>query len=88
MDVPALGGDFFTYSDRDDHYWSGYFTSRPYFKQLDRTLQQFLRAADILFSLAAINGMRPNLSDSFPMLAQARRDMSLFQHHDGVVSFF
>lgn len=84
FEVSTLSGDFYTYSDRDDHYWSGYYTSRPYFKQLDRTLQSFVHAADILFSFASMSHILNDVIKlTFPLLVQARRDLSLFAHHDG-----
>nr|CAD2137397.1 unnamed protein product [Meloidogyne enterolobii] len=83
--LPILSGDFFTYSDRDDHYWSGYFTSRPFYKHLDRSLQHYLRAADIFFSLVNWKGKMPtNISTLYNSIVNARRALSLFQHHDGV----
>lgn len=75
--LPSLSGDFFTYADRMDQYWSGYFTTRPFYKNLDRVLESSLRRAEILFSF---HRAKEGVSE----LIAARHTLSLFQHHDGI----
>lgn len=85
---PSLSGDFFTYADRQQDYWSGYYVSRPFFKAVDRVLEQTLRGAEIMMSFLLGYCQRAQcerLPTGFShKLSAARRNLALFQHHDGV----
>ncbi|KAG8076223.1 hypothetical protein GUJ93_ZPchr0006g42703 [Zizania palustris] len=84
---PTLSGDFFTYADRNQDYWSGYYVSRPFFKAVDRVLEQTFRASEILSSFVLGYCQRlqcAKLPISFThKLTAARRNLALFQHHHG-----
>ncbi|RZC59092.1 hypothetical protein C5167_006394 [Papaver somniferum] len=85
---PSLSGDFFTYADRQQDYWSGYYVSRPFFKAVDRVLEQTLRASEIMLAFVLGNCQRASC-EKFPTsfsykFTAAKRNLALFQHHDGV----
>ncbi|OMO68163.1 hypothetical protein COLO4_29856 [Corchorus olitorius] len=85
---PSLSGDFFTYADRQQDYWSGYYVSRPFFKAVDRVLEQTLRASEMLMAFLLGYCQRAQC-EKLPTgyaykLTAARRNLALFQHHDGV----
>ena len=82
----TLSGDFFTYADKEDHYWSGYYTSRPLLKQQDRLVEQYLRCAEILFSFWKLEERSNQLREDnfFEKLKISRQNLALFQHHDGI----
>uniref|UniRef100_A0A1Q3FDG5 Alpha-mannosidase n=1 Tax=Culex tarsalis TaxID=7177 RepID=A0A1Q3FDG5_CULTA len=75
---PTLSGDFFTYADVNEDYWSGYYTSRPYHKRQDRILLGYLRSAEMLHAWHTWDG------ELAQRLEYARQQLALFQHHDGI----
>uniref|UniRef100_A0A0K0EJ05 Alpha-mannosidase n=1 Tax=Strongyloides stercoralis TaxID=6248 RepID=A0A0K0EJ05_STRER len=78
-----LSGDFFTYSDKEKRYWSGYYVSRPFHKRFERLLEHYLRAADIIYSSILIkNG--PIKDINYNLLVKSRRILGILQHHDGI----
>lgn len=91
----TLKGDFFVYSDIFSEgrpaYWSGYFTTRPYWKILDRELEASLRSAEILYALTLNRARRSGfnytvklLERDYEKLTKSRRNLALFQHHDAI----
>ncbi|KAH8347341.1 hypothetical protein KR059_009410 [Drosophila kikkawai] len=92
---PSFKGDFFVYSDIFSEgrpaYWSGYFTTRPFYKLLSSELEHHLRSAEILFTLAyntARQAKRENAikiyEKNYELIINARRNLGLFQHHDAI----
>lgn len=92
---PTLKGDFFVYSDifssGQPAYWSGYFTTRPFYKMLSSELEHNLRSCEILFTLAynaAKEYKHENaikiFEKNYEKMILARRNLGLFQHHDAI----
>lgn len=86
---PVLSGDFFPYSDYQNDYWTGYFTTRPFNKQFSREVHSVLKMADIFHVYAHTYAKRENIrygfyADVTSSLRTARRDLGMFLHHDGI----
>ncbi|KAL3909440.1 MAG: hypothetical protein SGILL_008086, partial [Bacillariaceae sp.] len=76
--------DFFPYSDCPNCFWTGYFTSRPALKRLERVSSSFLMAA------RQIEGLKDSTTDSVDdmqyesQLHYLEDASGVLQHHDGV----
>lgn len=84
--VTVVKGSFFTYSDKEDEYWSGYYTSRPFMKRLGRELESLLHAAEMLhtYRVAVSDQKAAHENHGEQGLQRARFAVALFQHHDAI----
>ncbi|XAR73761.1 Alpha-mannosidase [Bertholletia excelsa] len=74
---PLKTNDYFPYADRENAYWTGFFTSRPAFKRYVRMLSGYYLAARQLEFLAG----RRSAGSSTYSLGDA---LAIAQHHDAV----
>jgi len=76
--------DFFPYSDCNDCFWTGYFTSRPNLKRFERVSSSFLQAARQLEAYYSMVQGSHVYVDSKSPLESLESAISVVQHHDGV----
>ncbi|KAK0404749.1 hypothetical protein QR680_017608 [Steinernema hermaphroditum] len=84
IEAPSLTGDFFPYTCALGDDWTGYFTTRPFYKRRERLLHSLIRAADLLSVRATPSFEATTLNQINDVLIMARRNLSLFQHHDAI----
>ncbi|XP_059478736.1 lysosomal alpha-mannosidase-like [Neocloeon triangulifer] len=70
--------DFFPYSSDDYSYWTGYYTSRPTLKYMERKGNNFLQICKQLSVLADLR------EENWEDLASLREAMGIMQHHDAI----
>lgn len=85
---PTKSDDFFPYADKDNAYWSGYFTSRVALKGLVRQEGKLLQAARRLASQSLWEQTSQFAQNNFPQIDNAiyqlEKAMATAQHHDAV----
>eukprot|EP01133_Synstelium_polycarpum_P016302 gene16302-19389_t len=72
-------GDFFPYNRRED-WWTGYYTTRPVLKGMQRSSAKSWRVASFLAS----NNPSSNSQGLFDQLQDANRNISVMLHHDAL----
>ena len=76
--------DFFPYSDCDHCFWTGYFTSRPALKRLEREGSSFLQVARQIQSLSQSEQTLNRASNGMKAIDKLEKGVAIAQHHDGV----
>ncbi|CAD6190966.1 unnamed protein product [Caenorhabditis auriculariae] len=81
---PTLSGDFFPYQCALGDYWTGYYTTRPFYKRQGRYLHYLIRSADLLVADARLRLSAEQIAAVDEKLQDSRRTLALFQHHDAI----
>lgn len=82
--VSVKEDDFFPYSDHDHSFWTGYFTSRPSLKRMERKASSFLLAARQIETLVDSSGNQVDFRQCHGNFLDLEDAVGVVQHHDGV----
>ena len=76
----------FPYSNLDDDYWTGYFTSRPGAKKMVKDASALFSAENKLFSQRVIkeNATQHEVDEVLKAQDDFLESISLYQHHDAI----
>ncbi|XP_017786043.1 PREDICTED: lysosomal alpha-mannosidase-like [Nicrophorus vespilloides] len=76
----TFSADFFPYADRNYSYWSGFYTSRPALKKLEREGNRLLQ----LQIFKQLHSLVPRSKYNHSNLDNLKRIMGVMQHHDAI----
>jgi len=76
--------DFFPYSDCDHCFWTGYFTSRPGLKRLERVGSSFLQISRQIQAFFLDDEVVIGEIKGTKRILELEKAMGIVQHHDGV----
>ena len=86
---PTISGDFYPYTEKNQEYWTGYYTTRPLNKRFSREIESLVHATDafnvMLYSIFKYYNVKyEGYSIVSENLRTARRELGMFLHHDGI----
>ena len=88
---PILSGDFFPYSDWNNDYWTGFYTTRPCQKYFAHEIERIIRIADVflVFLYSRFGNQKSSEYNTLKVklalrLRGSRRILNAFLHHDGI----
>jgi alpha-mannosidase len=84
LDWEVKTDDFFPYSDCENCFWTGYFTSRAELKKWERTGSAFLQAARQFETLDSVTPAKDVKSTFDSPIHKLDAAVGVVQHHDGV----
>ena len=83
--MPVVRGDFFNYADTRNDYWTGYYSTRTFFKKFSRGVGSMSKSINALFALLTAFGREPSDKADLPIILQrARRSVAVYQNHHGI----
>jgi len=83
---PVKYDDIFPYSDAENDYWTGYFTSRPSAKKQVRDVSALMNAQSKLYAQRVIryNASESDLQRIIENKRQMLEQLSIYLHHDAI----